>query len=207
MAADELGYRPFDADNHYYEGHDAFTRHVEPAMQPRVVQWVETDNGRKHHLVGGRISRAVVNPTWNPIAKPGALNMYFKGNPEKKSPLEYLQDREPTPPEYLDRDARISCLERQGLSGIWLFPTLGVLYEELLKTDLAAVVALMRGFNEWLHEDWGFDHRDRIFAAPYIALADVDATPPERCGTSWASWAPASAGSWPCASVSRVRRR
>ena len=175
MAADELGYRPFDADNHYYEGHDAFTRHVEPAMQPRVVQWVETDNGRKHHLVGGRISRAVVNPTWNPIAKPGALNMYFKGNPEKKSPLEYLQDREPTPPEYLDRDARISCLERQGLSGIWLFPTLGVLYEELLKTDLAAVVALMRGFNEWLHEDWGFDHRDRIFAAPYIALADVDA--------------------------------
>jgi len=32
---DELGYIPFDCDNHYYEAVDAFTRHVDPAMQPR----------------------------------------------------------------------------------------------------------------------------------------------------------------------------
>ena len=25
----------FDADNHYYESHDAFTRHVSKGMQPR----------------------------------------------------------------------------------------------------------------------------------------------------------------------------
>jgi hypothetical protein len=30
----------FDADNHFYEAHDAFTRHVPRRMQPRCVEWV-----------------------------------------------------------------------------------------------------------------------------------------------------------------------
>ena len=30
-------------------------------------------------------------------------------------------------------------------------------------------------FNRWLEEDWGFAYENRIFAAPYISLADVDA--------------------------------
>ena len=42
--SEELEYRPFDCDNHYYEGPDAFTRHVPAAMQPRVVSgWRWTD--------------------------------------------------------------------------------------------------------------------------------------------------------------------
>ena len=72
---DDLDYRPFDCDNHYYEAEDAFIRHVAPEMRHRVVQWAEID-GRRHHIVGGRLSRAVANPTWNPIAKPGALHQY-----------------------------------------------------------------------------------------------------------------------------------
>jgi predicted HD phosphohydrolase len=90
--AKELGYRPFDCDNHYYEALDAFTRHVDPKMHPRCVQWCDID-GRKYHVVGGRVSRAVVNATFNPIAKAGAMHDYFRGNPDKKSPLEFLKDR------------------------------------------------------------------------------------------------------------------
>ena len=176
--AERLGYRPFDADNHYYEALDAFTRHVDPAMQPRVVQWVDI-GGRKHHLVGGRLARAVTNPTWNPIAKPGALRDYFRGNPEGRNPLEMLADREPLPDCYMSPEARIEAMDAQGLRAVWLFPTLGVLYEELLKHDLDAVAALMGGFNRWLHDDWGYDREGRIFAAPYIALGDVDAAAAE----------------------------
>ena len=36
----ELGYLPFDCDNHYYEARDAFTRHVPREMQARCVQWL-----------------------------------------------------------------------------------------------------------------------------------------------------------------------
>ena len=82
----ELPYAAFDADNHYYEGPDAFTRHVPKEMQPRCVQWAEID-GRKYHVVGGRISHAVANATFNPIAMPGALHSYFRGNPDGKTPM------------------------------------------------------------------------------------------------------------------------
>jgi predicted TIM-barrel fold metal-dependent hydrolase len=163
----------FDADNHYYEALDAFTRHLDPALGPRVLQWAEID-GRRYHVVGGRVSRAVTNPTFDPVAPAGALAEYFRGNPGGRSPLELLRAREAIRPEYRDRQARISTMDRQGIDKIWLFPTLGMLYEEALKHDPEAVVLLFRAFNRWLVEDWGFAFRDRIFAAPYLTLADPD---------------------------------
>ena len=178
MTPDDLDYQPFDADNHYYEALDAFTRHVPAEMQPRVVQWVEMD-GRKYHLVGGSISHAVVNPTWDPVALPGALHAYFKGNPEGKSPLEMLKEREPLPAYYMDPAARVEVLDQQGLSGMWLFPTLGVLYEELIKHDVEACAVMMQAFNQWLLDDWGYDYEGRIFGAPYLCLGDRDAAAAE----------------------------
>jgi predicted TIM-barrel fold metal-dependent hydrolase len=169
-----LDYPAFDADNHYYEGIDAFSRHLDPALARRCVQWAEID-GRRHHIVAGRLSRAVTNPTFDPIARAGALHGYFRGNPEGRSPIEYLREREPIPAEYRDRDARVAIMEEQGLEGVWLFPTLGILYEELLKHDIDALQATFRAFNRWLDEDWGVAYRGRIFAAPYLSLSDVDA--------------------------------
>jgi len=170
---EELGYQPFDCDNHYYEALDAFTRHLAKSDGPRCVQWCQID-GRQYQVVGGVVSRAVTNPTFDPISPAGAMHDYFRGNPEGKHPLEFLAARERIRPEYRDRDARIATMDEQGLSKIWLFPTLGMLYEELLKHDPGAVCLTFRAFNRWLADDWGFAYRDRIFTAPYIALADVD---------------------------------
>ncbi len=102
----------------------------------------------------------------------GALNAYFKGNPEGKSPLEMLEEREPLPDHYLDAEARVKVLDQQGLGAMWLFPTLGVLYEELIKHDVEACAVMMSAFNQWLLDDWGYDHEGRIFGAPYLCLGD-----------------------------------
>jgi predicted TIM-barrel fold metal-dependent hydrolase len=163
----------FDADNHYYEALDAFTRHLDPADGPRVIQWVDV-GGRRYHALGGRICRAVTNPTFDPVSPAGSLVEYFRGNPHGLSPLELLGTPEPIRPEYRDRQARLAVMDAQGLAKIWLFPTLGMVYEEGLRHDPGAVVLLFRAFNRWLAEDWGLAYRDRIFAAPYISLADVD---------------------------------
>ena len=56
----------FDADNHYYEAADAFSRHLDPALAPRCIQWAEID-GRSYHVIGGRVSRAVSNATFDPV--------------------------------------------------------------------------------------------------------------------------------------------
>jgi predicted TIM-barrel fold metal-dependent hydrolase len=165
--------RPFDADNHYYEALDAFTRHLDPRLGPRCIQWADI-GGRKYHVVGGQVSRAVVNPTFDPIAKAGAMHDYFRGNPDGRQPWEFLVEREPIRAEYRDRAARLACLDELGLAGVWLFPTLGMLYEELLKHDPEAVTLTFGAFNRWLDEDWGFAHEGRIFGAPYLSLCDVD---------------------------------
>jgi len=170
---DTTGARPFDADNHYYEALDAFTRHLDPAWGPRTVQWAEID-GRRYHVVGGKVSRAVVNPTFDPVASPGVLKDYFRGNPKGDNPLELLKARDRIKAEYRDRDARLSTLDDHGLDAVWMFPTLGMVYEEELRHDPEAVTVTFTAFNRWLEEDWGFAYRNRIFSAPYLTLADVD---------------------------------
>jgi predicted TIM-barrel fold metal-dependent hydrolase len=172
-SAPKLDHPVFDADNHYYEALDAFTRHLDPAWGPRTVQWAEID-GRKYHVVGGKVSRAVVNPTFDPVAKPGVLRDYFRGNPNGDNPIELLKARDRISPAYRDRDARVAQLQDHGLEKIWLFPTLAMVYESLLAHDPEAVSVLFTAFNRWVDEDWGFAYEDRIFAAPYLTLVDVD---------------------------------
>ncbi|MDE3203843.1 MAG: amidohydrolase [Acidobacteriota bacterium] len=163
----------WDGDNHYYEATDAFTRHLAKQDGPRCVQWATID-GRQYHVIGGRVSRAVANATFDPVAKPGCLSEYFRGNPNGLNPLEILKDHEPVRPEYHRPDARVETLDRQGVEGCFMFPTLGMIYEELLKHDPVAVCKTFRAFNRWLAEDWPFDYQGRIISAPYLTLADVD---------------------------------
>ncbi|MCU1595149.1 MAG: putative TIM-barrel fold metal-dependent hydrolase [Frankiales bacterium] len=165
-------YGIIDADNHYYEALDAFTRHLDPRHGERVIQWAQV-NGRSYHVLGGRVNHAVTNPTFDPVSPPGAMAEYFRGNSSGRNPLEYLREREPIRPAYRDRDARLATMDEQGLEQIWLYPTLGMLYEEALKDDPGAVALLFQAFNRWIEEDWGYGYSDRIWAAPYITLAEV----------------------------------
>jgi predicted TIM-barrel fold metal-dependent hydrolase len=167
-----LPFRAFDADHHYYEAEDAFIRHVEPRLRARAMQWAVV-NGKKRLLVGGKVNRFIPNPTFDPVARPGILDEYFRGrNPDQKDIRTLFGELDPIDPAYRNRDARIRLLDTQNLEGCFLFPTLGVGMEESLKHDPEAAVAAFDGFNRWLEEDWGFAYQDRIFAAPYFTLID-----------------------------------
>jgi len=168
----DLGFQAFDADHHYYEAEDAFTRHVERRMQARCMQWVEM-NGRPRLLVGGKVNRFIPNPTFDPVAKPGSLDEFFRGrNPEGKNMAQLFGELEPINPAYRDRDARIALLDTQGIEGALLFPTLGVGMQESLRADTEAACTAFGAFNRWLEEEWGFAYQERLFAAPYISLVD-----------------------------------
>jgi predicted TIM-barrel fold metal-dependent hydrolase len=168
-----LDFRPFDADEHYYEAEDAFTRHVDRRMQKRAIQWVEI-KGRKRILIGGKLDKFIPNPSFDPVTKPGALEDYFRGkNQGGKSQAElFVGQIEPIRPEYRNRDARIALLDEQGIDAALLFPTLGCGIEEPLRHDPEACHAALHGFNQWLHEDWGFAYRERLFGAPMMTLMD-----------------------------------
>ena len=174
-ASAPLPYPAFDVDNHYYEAEDAFTRHIDQAMARRAVQWVEL-RGRKRILVAGKLDRFLPNPSFDPVTTPGALEAYFRGeNRDGKTMAELFAGKiEPIRPEYRDREARLACMEKQGLEAIVLFPTLGCGIEQPLRHDAEATHAALDAFNRWLDEDWGFNHRDKIYAVPMLTLMDVD---------------------------------
>jgi predicted TIM-barrel fold metal-dependent hydrolase len=171
--AETRGYRPFDADNHYYEAVDCVTRHLDPAHASRVFEWAKVGK-RSYPVIGGKLFKGVKNATFDPVAPPGVLADYFRGNPNGDDPLELLRRHEPIRAEYRDRDARLAVMDEQGLERCWMFPTLGMIYEDPLKHDPEAVMLMFTAFNRWLEEDWGFAYQDRIFAAPYFTLVDVD---------------------------------
>ena len=168
--------RPIDADNHYYEKLDAFTRHLPKEFRDRGVKPVQ-DGKRVQLLIGGKVNRFVPNPTFDPIIVPGCLDPLFRGQiPEGVDPRSLMQV-EPLSEhlEYQDRDQRVAIMDEQGLDAALLFPTLACGVEEALRDDVAATMASLSAFNRWLEDDWGFDHEGRIIAAPLLSLADPDA--------------------------------
>jgi predicted TIM-barrel fold metal-dependent hydrolase len=165
--------RPFDADNHYYEAEDAFTRHMDRKLAKNAVQWGVVD-GRKRLLICGKVDRFIPNPTFDPVAKPGSLDQYFRGrNPEGKDMRALFGELEPIRAAYRDRDARLRLLDEQGLEGALLFPTQGVGVEEPMRHSAEITHATLEAFNRWLDEDWGFAYRERLYAAPMLSLMDV----------------------------------
>ena len=162
----------FDADNHYYEATDAFTRHL-PANRSRLVTWA-TINGKPRMVVDNKVFRFIPNPTFDPVAKPGVLDEYFRGKRAGDSIRDAFGDLEPINPAYREPEARLKLMDAQRLQGCFMFPTLGVGVEEALLHDPAALHDVFHAFNEWMHDDWTFNYEDRIYAAPYICLQDPE---------------------------------
>ena len=172
--ATSADFRFFDADNHYYEAEDAFTRYADRKMRSRCMQWANI-GGRDRLLVAGKVQEFIPNPTFDPVARAGCLDAYHRGRTAFTDVREAFGALEPISSAYRDREARLQTMDQQGLEGAFLFPTLGVGMEELLKDDVSALHHALHAFNQWLDEDWGFAYQDRLFAAPMIALADPDA--------------------------------
>jgi predicted TIM-barrel fold metal-dependent hydrolase len=170
----ELGYPLFDADNHYYEATDAFTRHMDPRLARRTFQWADI-GGRQRLLVCEKVNHFIPNPTFDPVAKAGCLDQFFRGeNPEGLDIRTAFGELEPISPAYRNRDARLALMDEQGVETALLFPTLGVGMEHYLKHDTNLTHDALHAFNQWLDEDWGFAYKKRIYAAPMMSLMDID---------------------------------
>ena len=79
----------FDADNHFYETRDSFTRYL-PDRYKGAIDYVEL-RGRTKIMIRGTVSEYIPNPTFEVVARPGAQEEYFRnGNPEGKSYREII---------------------------------------------------------------------------------------------------------------------
>jgi predicted TIM-barrel fold metal-dependent hydrolase len=166
----------FDADNHYWETSDAFTRHRDPRFADRGVQIKQVD-GVLRYVVDDVQTEWLPGPAdVHPRPLPGAFLDYFKGATSRDSFLSAFTEKAKDHPDWYERDARLATMDGQGVGATWLFPSQGVVIEPLLHTDIEAAIECYRAFNRWLEEQWGFAYQDRIFSAPYITMCDPEAT-------------------------------
>jgi predicted TIM-barrel fold metal-dependent hydrolase len=162
----------WDADNHYYEPRDCFTRYLDPAFAERGVQVVSDADGREAVVADGRPFTFLVDPFRETTNKPGSLREMLKAM--ASGSVAESDATEPLQPEYVERGARLDVMDRQGIEAIMLFPTLAVCVEHFLKHDADLLYASFHAFNRWLDDDWGLDHEGRIFGVPLVSLLDVD---------------------------------
>jgi predicted TIM-barrel fold metal-dependent hydrolase len=176
MAMAGLGYPIYDADNHLYEKEDCFTRHLDPKLAREAIAWVEI-KGRKKLAICGKITNYIPNPTFDMVATPGSLVPWHRGiNPGGRSIKDIFQAGalEPCRPEFKDRDTRLRVMDDQGLHAALIHGTLVNAIEHRMKERADLLHATLHAYNQWMEEDWGFAHQERIYGVPMLSLVDVD---------------------------------
>lgn len=165
-------YRYIDADNHFYEAPDAFYRHGTPRVK-RFVQWVEQGK-KKFLLFGGTYAPGNPNPTFNPVARPGAFHETLRSLEKGEVPTgSRYGELAPLDRAFMYRDERLAYMDEQNLESTFIYPTLGYSCEHLFADDWDLLYEFFHGFNAWVDEDWGFDYQERIYSPPMIPMADV----------------------------------
>ncbi|MBV8607485.1 MAG: amidohydrolase [Singulisphaera sp.] len=173
MPSRVLPYPLFDCDNHLYETQDALTRYL-PKRYEGAIQYVQV-NGRTKIAVRGQISDYIPNPTFDVVARPGAMEEYFKqGNPEGKSRREIFGEPMRSIPAFREPGPRLTLMDDLGIQRSLMFPTLASLVEERMRDDPELIHVVTHALNQWLHEEWSFNYQDRIFPVPVISLPIVD---------------------------------
>jgi predicted TIM-barrel fold metal-dependent hydrolase len=171
----DLGFGIFDGDNHYYEPRDAFTRYIEPAYRDRAVRVVRDTDGAETIWIGEHRFTFLEDMELNyeTTLRPGSLREFLRTlTHERPADAEPVQI--PVDPAFVNRDARLAMMDKQGVESVFLFPTLGVCVEHFMKDDPELSYANLRAFNRWLQEEWGFAHQGRVYASPIVSLLDPD---------------------------------
>jgi predicted TIM-barrel fold metal-dependent hydrolase len=165
--------RIVDADNHYYEPDDAWTRHIEPAFRDRAIRIVRDDPAVGRPYIGNEPLYFLDRTPLDLVGRPGAVvdNKDGRYAPLAESDLV----RPGQVPSFVERGARLEWMDSQDIEAVLLWPSLGLAVEHQLRDDPPACVANLRAFNRWLAEDWGFSYQQRVFGVPWLSLIDLDA--------------------------------
>jgi predicted TIM-barrel fold metal-dependent hydrolase len=166
----------FDADNHYWEASDAFTRYRDPKFAERGVQVKEID-GVLRYVLDGQVFQTLPGPgDVHPRPKPGSFMDYFAGKLSRQEFLASFNEPPSEHPEWYNRDLRLKVMDEQGVEAVWMFPSQGVVLEApMLATDIEAAAEVCRAFNCWIEDEWGFAYQDRIFGVPYLNMSNPEA--------------------------------
>ena len=167
-----LGYPLVDADHHFYDQPDAFTRYIPDKYRNSVVREVIAD-GEWSLFAGDRRVTFVDSARSGEgnVLRPGSLKDFMHSLKSGAGKADYTW--ESLQPEYLSREPRLKVMDAQGVEAILIFPSEASTVEGYIE-DPDALYANLHAYNRYYNDEWGFNYRDRIFAPPMISMRDVD---------------------------------
>jgi hypothetical protein len=119
-------------------------------------------------------SRRATNPTFNPVAKPGAFHETLKSLERGELPEgPRYGELAPLDRAFMYRDERIDYMDEQNLERMFIYPTIGLSCEHMFANDWDMLYDFFHAFNGWIDDDWGFNYQNRIYAPPVMPMADV----------------------------------
>src|SRR5262245_35738527 len=134
--------RVIDADGHVQEPAEAWATHLDARYRAFAPRTLRDDRGRIRHVVGGELKPHI------PVPAPGWEIPAGGHDPER----------------------RLADMDRQGVAQSVLFPTFGLMFAAIPRTDVQA--ALCRAYNDWLHEFCRAD-RERLVGIAVVPQNDV----------------------------------
>jgi len=164
-------YRLWDADNHFYEVRDCFSRHIEAKYKDVAIQARRHDDGKEYWHCGDKVL-TFCNVKFDSTELPGSFKEILK-NP-KLGGFGEAQAEAAMQPGFHDRTARLAMMDSQNVEGTVMFPSVANGVEQDLLDDPEALYANFRSYNRWIEEDWGFGGDGRVFATACLSLVDAD---------------------------------
>ncbi|ORA40437.1 hypothetical protein BST20_06325 [Mycobacterium branderi] len=163
-----------DADNHYYEQDDCFSRHIEPKFKDQAIRLVELpDTGIRRWALNERFVSFIDRNPADGVLPPGAIAGLFAGKADYSG-----GGQQPRPafdePAYMRRSERLALMDRQNIEAALMIPTMAVLIEADFDDRPDVVCANYRSFNRWLEDEWGYGADGRIYGVPLCTLLDID---------------------------------
>jgi predicted TIM-barrel fold metal-dependent hydrolase len=166
-----MEYQLIDADEHYYEPDDCFSRHIEARFRDQTITVRRGEDGLGRIFLRGRRTFMSVMPG-DYASAPGALEGLFAGEvADGFTHREVINAKDH--PAFTSKAARLAAMDEQGVQAAILLPTLGIAVEDDMRDDAELTYASLRAFNRWLEEDWGYGADGRIFAVPMLSLLDL----------------------------------
>jgi len=164
-------YSLWDADNHFYEVRDCFSRHIEAKYTDVAIQARRHDDGKEYWHCGDK-PLTFCNVKFDRTELPGSFKEILK-NPGL-SGFGEAQAEAAMQPAFRDRNARLALMDDQNVEGTIMFPSVANGIEQDLLDDPETLYANLRSYNRWIEEDWGFGSDSRIFATACLSLVDPE---------------------------------
>ncbi len=155
--------RIIDADGHFIEPFDLWQRYIEPRFRERCLRLTRRpDDDRLAVFADGRYS---------PYGAEDLLGVLVGyGQKEEGKGLGSFDVSEVFGRDLDDVSERIAFLDREGFACQFLYPSLGLLTDAMVR-DPELAAAHCRAYNRWTLEVCG-GYRDRLYPVGHISLRD-----------------------------------